>query len=105
MKLIALGRQPIRTRYVRWVSAAGGSDTGRVDIKTERLLRYIELGGSGVGYGVATTPHKRYLYPSLRRTGAERRRRGGVDAKALTIINTILDPDLNGPRHVRFPSY
>ena len=34
-------------------------------IKTERALRYIELGGFGPGYGVALTPDKKRLYLPL----------------------------------------
>jgi len=50
-----------------------------------------------------TTPDKRYLYLSL--GVPEQNAVVVVDAKTLTIVSTILDPDLNGPRHVRFTSY
>jgi len=42
------------------------------DIKTERILRYIDLGGFGPAYGVYTTPDKRTLYLTL---GLRRRAR------------------------------
>lgn len=74
-----------------------------LDIKTERVLRYIELGGLGVGYGVATTPDKKYLYISL--GVPEQSAVAVIDAKTLTVVTNILDPDLNGPRSVRFTSY
>jgi DNA-binding beta-propeller fold protein YncE len=35
------------------------------DIKTERILRYIDLGGYGPAYGVYTTPNKKALYVTL----------------------------------------
>jgi DNA-binding beta-propeller fold protein YncE len=74
-----------------------------LDIKTERVLRYIEFGGAGVGYGVAITPDKKYLYISL--GVPEQSAIVVVDAKTLTIVANILDSDLNGPRNVRFTSY
>jgi len=86
-----------------YIMARRGPTLAALDIKTERVLRYIELGGAGVGYGVATTPDKRYLYLSL--GVPEQSAVVVVDAKTLTIVSTILDPDLNGPRHVRFTSY
>jgi DNA-binding beta-propeller fold protein YncE len=86
-----------------YIMARRGPTLAVLDIKTERVLRYIELGGAGVGYGVATTPDKRYLYLSL--GVPEQSAVVVVDAKTLTIVGTILDPDLNGPRHVRFTSY
>jgi DNA-binding beta-propeller fold protein YncE len=73
------------------------------DIKTERVLRYIELGGFGPGYGVALTPDKKRLYIPL---GVPAQSAVTVvDAKTLTIVANIVDPDLNGPRLVRFTSY
>jgi DNA-binding beta-propeller fold protein YncE len=74
-----------------------------VDIKTERVLRYIEFGGVGVGYGVATTPDKKYLYISI--GVPEQSAVAVVEARTLTIVANILDSDLNGPRNVRFTSY
>jgi DNA-binding beta-propeller fold protein YncE len=73
------------------------------DLKTERVLRYIELGGFGPGYGVALTPDKKHLYIPL---GVPAQSAVAVvDAKTLTIIANIVDNDLNGPRAVRFPHY
>jgi DNA-binding beta-propeller fold protein YncE len=73
------------------------------DIKTERVLRYIELGGFGPGYGVALAPDKKRLYIPL---GVPAQSAVAVvDAKTLTIIANIVDADLNGPRLVRFPNY
>ena len=73
------------------------------DIKTERVLRYIELGGFGPGYGVALTPDKKRLYIPL---GVPAQSAVAVvDAKTLTIIANIVDTDLNGPRLVRFTNY
>jgi DNA-binding beta-propeller fold protein YncE len=73
-----------------------------LDIKTERILRYIELGGFGPGYGVATTPDKKYLYVSM---GAPAQSAVVVvDAKTLTVVTNIIDSDLNNPRSVRFTS-
>jgi DNA-binding beta-propeller fold protein YncE len=73
------------------------------DIRTERVLRYIELGGFGPGYGVALTPDKKRLYISL---GVPAQSAVAVvDAKTLTIVANIVDTDLNGPRLVRFTNY
>jgi DNA-binding beta-propeller fold protein YncE len=73
------------------------------DIKTERVLRYIELGGFGPGYGVALTPDKRRLYIPL---GVPAQSAVAVvDVKTLTIVASIVDTDLNGPRLVRFTNY
>jgi DNA-binding beta-propeller fold protein YncE len=73
------------------------------DIKTERVLRYIERGGFGPGYGVALTPDKRRLYIPL---GVPAQSAVVVvDAKTLTIVASIVDSDLNGPRLVRFTNY
>ena len=73
------------------------------DIKTERILRYIDLGGYGPAYGVYTTPDKRTLYLTLGPPA-----QGAivvVDAMNLTIIANIVDTDLNQPRAVRFTHY
>jgi DNA-binding beta-propeller fold protein YncE len=86
-----------------YVMARRGPTLAVLDIKTERVLRYIEFGGSGVGYGVATTPDKKYLYISL--GVPEQSAVAVVDAKTLTIVTNILDSDLHGPRNVRFTSY
>jgi DNA-binding beta-propeller fold protein YncE len=86
-----------------YVMARRGPTLAVLDIKTERVLRYIEFGGSGVGYGVATTPDKKYLYISL--GVPEQSAVVVVDAKTLTIVTNILDADLYGPRNVRFTSY
>jgi YVTN family beta-propeller protein len=73
------------------------------DITTERVLRYIELGGFGPGYGVALTPDKRRLYIPL---GVPAQSAVTViDAKTLTMVANIVDTDLNGPRAVRFTHY
>lgn len=73
------------------------------DIKTERVLRYIELGGFGPGYGVALTPDKKRLYIPL---GVPAQSAVAVvDAKTLTIVANIVDTDLDGPRLVRFTNY
>jgi DNA-binding beta-propeller fold protein YncE len=73
------------------------------DIKTERVLRYIELGGFGPGYGVALTPDKQRLYVPL---GVPAQSAVAVvDAKTLTIVANIVDTDLHGPRLVRFTHY
>ena len=73
------------------------------DIKTERVLRYIEIGGFGPGYGVALTPDKKRLYIPL---GVPAQSAVAVvDAKTLTIVANIVDTDLNGPRAVRFTHY
>jgi len=53
------------------------------DIKTERVLRYIELGGFGPGYGVASTPDKKRLYIPLGVLAQSAV--AVVDAKTLTI--------------------
>lgn len=73
------------------------------DIKTERILRYIDLGGYGPAYGVYTTPDKRTLYLTLGppAQGAI----AVVDVKTLTITANIADADLNQPRAVRFTHY
>jgi YVTN family beta-propeller protein len=73
------------------------------DINTERVLRYIEIGGFGPGYGVALTPDKKRLYIPL---GTPAQSAVAVlDAKTLTMIANIVDTDLNGPRAVRFTHY
>ena len=73
------------------------------DIETERVLRYVDLGGYGPAYGVYTTPDKRTLYVTLGppAQGAV----VAVDATTLTVVANIVDPDLNQPRAVRFPHY
>ena len=73
------------------------------DIKTERILRYIDLGGFGPAYGVYTTPDKNTLYVTLGppAQGAV----AVVDANSLTITGNIADADLNQPRAVRFTHY
>lgn len=73
------------------------------DIKSERILRYIDLGGFGPAYGVYTTPDKRTLYLTLGppAQGAI----VAVDVKTLTITANIVDTDLNQPRAVRFTHY
>jgi DNA-binding beta-propeller fold protein YncE len=73
------------------------------DGKAERVLRYIDLGGFGPGYGVALTPDKQRLYiplgaPALSAVAV-------VDAKTLTVVANIVDTDLIGPRLARFPNY
>ena len=74
-----------------------------LDINTERVLRYIEIGGFGPGYGVALTPDKKRLYIPL---GVPAQSAVAVvDAKTLTIVADIVDTDLNGPRAVRFTHY
>jgi DNA-binding beta-propeller fold protein YncE len=74
-----------------------------VDSKTERVLRYIELGGFGPGYGVALTPDKTRLYIPL---GVPAQSAVAVvDAKTLTVVANIVDTDLIGPRLVRFTNY
>ena len=73
------------------------------DIATERILRYIDLGGYGPAYGVYTTPDKKTLYLTLGPPA-----QGAVavlDAKTLTITANIADTDLNQPRAVRFTHY
>ena len=73
------------------------------DTKTERILRYIDLGGYGPAYGVYTTPDKRTLYVTLGPPA-----QGAVvvvDVKTLTITGNVADADLNQPRAVRFPHY
>ena len=73
------------------------------DMKTERVLRYIDLGGYGPAYGVYATPDKRTLYLTLGPPA-----QGAlvvVDVKTLTIIANIADTDLNQPRAVRFTHY
>jgi YVTN family beta-propeller protein len=73
------------------------------DIKTEQVLRYIDLGGFGPGYGVALTPDKKRLYIPL---GAPAQSAVAVvDAKTLTVVANIVDSELIGPRAVRFTSY
>jgi DNA-binding beta-propeller fold protein YncE len=73
------------------------------DIKTERVLRYIELGGFGPAYGVALTPDKKRLYIPL---GVPAQSAVAVvDAKTLTIVANIVDTDLHGPRAVRFTNH
>jgi DNA-binding beta-propeller fold protein YncE len=73
------------------------------DSKTERVLRYIELGGFGPGYGVALTPDRKRLYIPL---GVPAQSAVAViDAKTLTMVANIVDTDLNGPRAVRFTHY
>jgi hypothetical protein len=73
------------------------------DIKTEQVLRYIDLGGFGPGYGVALTPDKKRLYIPL---GVPAQSAVAVvDARTLTVVANIVDSDLIGPRSVRFTSY
>jgi DNA-binding beta-propeller fold protein YncE len=73
------------------------------DSKAERVLRYIDLGGFGPGYGVALAPDKRRLYIALG-TPAQSAV-AVVDAKTLTVVANIVDTDLIGPRLVRFANY
>jgi len=69
------------------------------DTSTERILRYIDLGG----YGPASTPDKRKLYLTL--GPRPRGRIAVVDVTTLTITANIADTDLNQPRAVRFTHY
>jgi len=71
-----------------------------LDQKTERVLRYVELGRFGPAYSVATTPDYKYLYVSLGSPA-----QSGVvvvDAKTLTIVANIVDSDCDNVRSVRF---
>jgi DNA-binding beta-propeller fold protein YncE len=73
------------------------------DLPTERILRYIDLGGYGPAYGVYATPDKRKLYVTLGPPA-----QGAivvVDSRTLTITANIVDRDLNQPRAVRFTHY
>ena len=73
------------------------------DSKAERVLRYIDLGGFGPGYGVALTPDKQRLYIPL---GVPAQSAVAVvDVKTLTVVANIVDTDLIGPRLVRFTNY
>ena len=83
-----------------YVVAKWGPTLAVVDMKTERVLRYIELGGFGVGYGVVATPDKKYLYIPL--GVPEQSAVTVIDAKTLTVVTNIVHSDLNGPRAVRF---
>ena len=73
------------------------------DIATERILRYIDVGGYGPAYGVYTTPDKRTLYVTLGppAQGAI----VAIDARTLTVSANIVDADLNQPRAIRFTHY
>jgi DNA-binding beta-propeller fold protein YncE len=74
-----------------------------LDQKTERVLRYVELGGFGHAYGVATTPDYKYLYVSLGSPA-----QSGVvvvDAKTLTVVANIIDSDCDNVRSVHFTHY
>jgi DNA-binding beta-propeller fold protein YncE len=73
------------------------------DSKAERVLRYIDLGGFGPGYGVALTPDKTRLYVPLG-TPAQSAV-AVVDTKTLTVVANIVDTELIGPRAVRFTNY
>ena len=58
------------------------------DSKTERVLRYIDLGGFGPGYGVALTPDRQRLYLAL---GVPAQSAVAVvDARTLTIAANIV---------------
>jgi DNA-binding beta-propeller fold protein YncE len=73
------------------------------DIKTEQVLRYVDLGGYGPGYGVALTPDRKRLYIPL---GVPAQSAVAVvDTQTLTVVANIVDSDLIGPRSVRFTSY
>ena len=91
----ALGRVYFTTKWSPAVAV--------FDIQTERVLRYVDLGGYGPAYGVYTTPDKRTLYVTLGppAQGAV----VAVDAEKLTVVANIVDPDLDQPRAVRFPHY
>jgi DNA-binding beta-propeller fold protein YncE len=83
-----------------YVMAKWGSTLAVVDMKTERVLRYIELGGFRIGYGVAATPDKKYLYIPL--GVPEQSAATVIDAETLTVVTNIVNTDFNGPRAVRF---
>ena len=73
------------------------------DTKTEQVLRYIDLGGFGPGYGVALTPDRKRLFIPL---GAPAQSAVAVvDTKTLTVVANIVDSELLGPRSVRFTNY
>jgi DNA-binding beta-propeller fold protein YncE len=74
-----------------------------LDQKTERVLRYVELGGFGPAYGVATTPDYKYLYISL--GSPAQSAVVVVDAKTLTVVANIVDSDCDNVRSVRFTHY
>ena len=110
-KLLATAATQVTPSYVAiddergrvYVAAKWGPAVTVLDMRSERILRYVELGGFGPAYGVATTPDRKYLYIAL---GAPAQSAVAVvDAQTLTIVANIIDTDLDNPRSVRFTSY
>jgi DNA-binding beta-propeller fold protein YncE len=71
------------------------------DVATNRILRYIDLGGFGPGYSVNLTPDKKRIYVALG-TPAQSAI-AVIDAEMLSLVGNITHTELNNPRVVRFP--
>jgi DNA-binding beta-propeller fold protein YncE len=79
-----------------------------LDTMSERVLRYVELGGYGPCYSVALTPDKRYIYAVLGNTTHAPTFHGqgavvAIDARTLIVTANIVDTDLLHPRNAAFP--
>jgi hypothetical protein len=78
------------------------------DTISERVLRYVELGGYGPCYSVALTPDKRFIYAVLGNTTNAPTFHGqaavvAIDTRTLVITANVVDTDLLLPRNAAFP--
>jgi hypothetical protein len=79
-----------------------------LDMISERILRYVDLGGYGPCYSVALTPDKRLIYAVLGNTTRAPTFHGqgavvAIDTKTLIVIANVVDTDLLNPRNAAFP--
>jgi DNA-binding beta-propeller fold protein YncE len=78
------------------------------DMISERILRYVELGGYGPCYSVGLTPDKRLLYAVLGYMTYGSTFHGqsavvAIDTRTLVKTGNVVDADLLLPRNVAFP--
>jgi hypothetical protein len=77
------------------------------DVLSERVLRYVDLGGYGPCYSVALTPDKRFIYAVLGNTTNAPTFHGqgavvAIDARTLIMTANVVDTDLLHPRNAAF---
>jgi hypothetical protein len=78
------------------------------DTSSERVLRYVDLGGYGPCYSVALTPDKIVIYAVLGNTTNAPTFHGkgavvAIDTRTLIITANVVDTDLLLPRNAAFP--
>ena len=78
------------------------------DTLSERILRYVDLGGYGPCYSVALTPDKRFIYAVLGNTTNAPTFHGqgavvAIDTRTLIMTANVVDTELLLPRNAAFP--